>query len=308
MATRRASAPPSSAADGGGTRPSQAPLRRPAAGWAHERLHRAPHHPLGRPCGRRRPHRRWDPRHVAYGQRRRGAARPSAAQLLVDLRGASGQSLSGTVVQTSNLGLPQIPGLTGQGSGSPASTSGGASLTSVVSGTHTWRVWGGGPDTVAGRPGEWLRRVRRHPQRRRRLGVVERREVGGAPHASRRRTPAARALGVATDLPTTPEEAAAKALAAIDPSTAVTTAGTAVVAGRQAYELVLDPDRHHALAQVRIAVDAEKHVPLRVQVYDQGGQPGGRGRIHLRRLRRPRRPSVRVHPARRDDGHRGNAS
>jgi hypothetical protein len=71
-----------------------------------------------------------------------------------------------------------------------------------------------------------------------------------------------------TDLPKTPDEAAQKALAAIDPTTQVTTAGTAVVAGRQAYELVLSPrTKDTRVAQVRIAVDAEKYVPLRVQVY-----------------------------------------
>jgi hypothetical protein len=71
-----------------------------------------------------------------------------------------------------------------------------------------------------------------------------------------------------TDLPKTPDEAARQALAAIDPTTEVTTAGTAVVAGRQAYELVLDPrSTATRVAQVRIAVDADTHIPLRVQVY-----------------------------------------
>ncbi len=71
-----------------------------------------------------------------------------------------------------------------------------------------------------------------------------------------------------TDLPKTPDEAAQKALAAIDPTTQVTTAGTAVVAGRQAYELVLQPrTKDTRVAQVRIAVDAKMQVPLRVQVY-----------------------------------------
>ena len=40
------------------------------------------------------------------------------------------------------------------------------------------------------------------------------------------------------------------------PTTEVTTAGTAVVAGRQAYELVLNPGEATRVAQVRIAVDA----------------------------------------------------
>ena len=63
------------------------------------------------------------------------------AQLLADVRSAKVSSLSGTVVQTSDLGLPELPGLGGPGG--PASTS--SSLTSLISGTHTWRVWLDGP-------------------------------------------------------------------------------------------------------------------------------------------------------------------
>ncbi len=193
----------------------------------------------------------------------------SAVQLFADVQGATGTSLSGTVVQTSNLGLPEIPGLTGQGSGSPASTSGGASLTSVVSGTHTWRVWSGGPtqSRVALVSGSGESDVIRNGAD---VWVWSSAEKSAVHH-----TLSAKDAGAATtpsssptDLPTTPEQAAAKALAALDPSTAVTTAGTAVVAGRQVYELVLDPRTDATrVAQVRIAVDAEKHVPLRVQVY-----------------------------------------
>ena len=42
-------------------------------------------------------------------------------------------------------------------------------------------------------------------------------------------------------LPKTPQEAAQLALAAIDPTTSVTTSGASVVAGRDAYDLVLKP-------------------------------------------------------------------
>ena len=39
----------------------------------------------------------------------------TAAQLLADVRSANVSSLSGTVVQTSDLGLPEIPGLGSSG-------------------------------------------------------------------------------------------------------------------------------------------------------------------------------------------------
>jgi outer membrane lipoprotein-sorting protein len=192
----------------------------------------------------------------------------SAAQLLADVRGSVGQSLSGTVVQTADLGLPQIPGLGGRGSGSPAATGGGASLTSVISGTHTWRVWAGGPtrSRVALVSGAGESDVIRNGSD---VWVWSSAEKTAVHHTLTAKDAAAGApSGSPTDLPKTPAEAADKALAAIDPSTSVTTAGTAVVAGRQAYELVLDPRTDGTrVAQVRIAVDAEKHVPLRVQVY-----------------------------------------
>ena len=69
----------------------------------------------------------------------------------------------------------------------------------------------------------------------------------------------------------TPQQAADAALAAIDPSTNVTTDGTATVAGRAAYELVLTPkDDRSLVGEVRIAIDGEQHIPLRVQVTAKG--------------------------------------
>jgi outer membrane lipoprotein-sorting protein len=193
----------------------------------------------------------------------------TAAQLLADVQQSSTHQLSGTVVQTANLGLPDLPGLTGQASGSPAAKGGAANLTSIASGTHTWRVWLGGPAqarvALVGGSGEsdvirngndvWVWSSADKSAVHQTLSAKDAAKAG-SPSPS------------PTDLPKTPDEAAQKALAAIDPTTQVTTAGTAVVAGRPAYELVLQPrTKDTRVAQVRIAVDADKHVPLRVQVY-----------------------------------------
>lgn len=193
----------------------------------------------------------------------------TAAQLLVDVQQSATRQLSGTVVQTANLGLPDLAGLTGQVTGGPVSKGGAANLTSVVSGTHTWRVWLGGPTqarvALVGGSGEsdvirngndvWVWSSADKSAVHRTLTAKDQTKAG-TPQLS------------PTDLPKTPDEAAQQALSAIDPTTHVTTAGTAVVAGRQAYELVLQPrTKDTRVAQVRIAVDAEKHVPLRVQVY-----------------------------------------
>ena len=197
-----------------------------------------------------------------------GLPHRTAAQLLVDVRTATERSLSGTVVQTANLGLPQIPGLSGQASGGAFAPSGGADLVSALAGTHTWRVWADGPtkvrvalvagsgesDIIRNGSDVWVWSSQAKSATHHTL------DAKSAPNGTPPMSP--------TDLPKTPDEAARQVLAAIDPTTEVTTAGTAVVAGRQTYELVLDPrSTSTRVAQVRIAVDADTHIPLRVQVY-----------------------------------------
>ena len=68
-----------------------------------------------------------------------------------------------------------------------------------------------------------------------------------------------------------PQAAAEKALAAIDPTTAVTVDRTARVAGRAAYQLQLSPkDTRSLIGSVQIAIDAATSVPLRVQIFAAG--------------------------------------
>jgi outer membrane lipoprotein-sorting protein len=184
----------------------------------------------------------------------------TASQLLVDVQKARLSGLSGTVVQTSNLGLPDLPGMGGSGPGG-----GSSSLTSMISGTHTWRVWYAGAHqarvALLGSLGEsdvirngrdvWVWSSRDKTATHTVLAQ------GGAPEAAK-----------PTQLPVSPQAAADQALAALEPSTSVTTSATTSVAGRDAYELVLRPKSTTTLvSQVRIAVDATEHIPLRVQVY-----------------------------------------
>ncbi|GAA5150701.1 MULTISPECIES: LolA family protein [Amycolatopsis] len=69
-----------------------------------------------------------------------------------------------------------------------------------------------------------------------------------------------------------PAAAATQLLAKVRESSTVTVEGTARVAGRAAYELVLTPKptEHTVLREVRVAVDAEKRVPLRLAVMTYG--------------------------------------
>jgi outer membrane lipoprotein-sorting protein len=190
----------------------------------------------------------------------------TAGQLLVALQGAQVDGLSGTVVQDSNLGLPQLPQL-GSGSG------GTSSLTSLLTGSHTLRVWYAGQDK----------------QRVALLGLLGETDVvrngtdawlwaSDSNSATHYKIPAGRAGKAEADkLPAgvTPQQAADAALTALDPTTEVSTSSTTSVAGRSAYELVLAPKDTRALVgQVRLAIDSKTSVPLRVQVF---GRNSGNG-------------------------------
>jgi outer membrane lipoprotein-sorting protein len=191
----------------------------------------------------------------------------TAAQLLADVQGARVDGLSGTVVQDSDLGLPALP-TAGPGSRGPAS------LASLLTGSHTLRVWYAG-DTkqrlaLLGSLGE------SDLVRNGKDAWVWQSEGNSATHYT---LPAAVAGGKRTEpsLPAgvTPQQAAEQALAAIDPTTAVTTDGTRQVAGRDAYELVLAPkDDRSLIGQVRLAVDAATSIPLRVQVFGRTSSDG----------------------------------
>ncbi|MEU8228452.1 hypothetical protein AB0C12_02495 [Actinoplanes sp. NPDC048967] len=187
----------------------------------------------------------------------------SAAQLLVDVQNAKVDGFSGTVVQTADLGLPSLPGVT--------SGAGSSEIMNLVAGSNTARVWYAGEDkarlALMGTLGEtdvirngsdvWMWRSTDSSATHFKLPADKAGAAG----------PKALPSGV----PSTPQEAADAALAAIDPTTAVTTTGAAKVAGRDAYELVLTPrDTASLVGQVRLAIDADKHIPLGVDVYAKG--------------------------------------
>jgi outer membrane lipoprotein-sorting protein len=181
----------------------------------------------------------------------------SAAQLLADVQTAKVDGFSGTVVESADLGLPNLSALTGGSSD--------ADISKLITGSNTAKVWYAG-DTKArvallGTLGEtdvirngtdvWMWSSRDNTAEHIRIPADAK-----TPHAA----PA--------DLPATPQEAADRALAAISPTTSVTTTGSAKVAGRDAYELVLAPkDAAALIGQVRLAIDAKTHIPLRVDVY-----------------------------------------
>jgi outer membrane lipoprotein-sorting protein len=69
----------------------------------------------------------------------------------------------------------------------------------------------------------------------------------------------------------TPQDLAERLLSFVEPTTEVTVGRAEEVAGRAAYELVLEPDDEDTLVEeVRLAIDGETSVPLRVQAFGVG--------------------------------------
>ncbi len=206
----------------------------------------------------------------------------TAAELLADLQRSRLDQLSGTVVQTADLGLPSIPGMSG---GSGMGGAGAAELSSILSGSHTWKVWYGGQDrqrlALIGTLGEsdiihngkdvWVWSSKAQTATHIAMDPAEMaaaKTAAAASGAARTAGPLMTARPTGAGLPATPEEAAQAALAAIDPTTRAEVGPAVVVAGRTAYELVLTPkDSATLVAQVRLAIDGERRLPLRVQVF-----------------------------------------
>jgi outer membrane lipoprotein-sorting protein len=182
----------------------------------------------------------------------------TAEELLVALAEPTTTTVSGTVATVADLGLPSLPmGMAPQGG-----------PMALAAGEQTVRVWSDGPT-------------------RQRVALVEPSgettvvrngttawvwsSGSAAAHRYELPDPAAREapqLPPGTTLPSTPAEAAAMALQAIDPTTEVSTSGLASVAGRDAYELLLQPrDEQTLVERVAIAIDGQTNVPLRVRVY-----------------------------------------
>jgi len=186
----------------------------------------------------------------------------SAEQLLASVQTARPDGFSGTVEMRADLGLPELPGFGGEG--------GALDINTLLAGSHTLKVWYSSPDSMRlaliGRVSEssiitngkdlWTWSSSDH-------AVTHSVRPDSGREAKRPIDSGALAV--------TPEQAAARVLGALGPSTSVTTDSTARVAGRPVYELVLAPkDTDSLVGQVRIAIDSAQSVPMRVQVIARG--------------------------------------
>jgi outer membrane lipoprotein-sorting protein len=194
---------------------------------------------------------------ISVAQASPGLPPRTPAQLLAQIADSVTPPLTGTVVETTSLGLPSLPG-----------TADPTSIASLLTGSHTVRVWYASPrhfrlavpeplsetDVIADGNTAWLWQSTANTVTEFSLPV----------HAQAPMTQP-------TSAPLTPQQAAQQVLAAVGQTTTVSVDSNATVAGQAAYELVLAPrDSRSLVGQVQIAVDGRNGVPLRLQVFARG--------------------------------------
>ncbi|MGI5377426.1 LolA family protein [Streptomyces sp. CA-251387] len=199
----------------------------------------------------------------------------TAQQLIEKIAQSDVQQMSGTFKITTDLGLPDLGGLEsslasgamGSGSGDGSSADPTAKLTELASGTHTLRVAADGPD-------------------RQKLSLLENaaeyslihngKDVWGYDSKSNEvfhgTAEEARGGQEKEDVPATPKDFAEEALKAVDDTTSVTVDGTAQVAGRDAYRLLIKPKQSGTtVGAITVAVDAKTGMPLKFTLTPSSG-------------------------------------
>ncbi|MFD3996330.1 outer membrane lipoprotein carrier protein LolA [Streptomyces sp. NPDC058583] len=205
----------------------------------------------------------------------------TAQQLIEKIAASDTQTLSGTFRISTDLGLP-LEGLTsglgglaggmGGGAGSGSSADPSERLTQLVSGSHTLRVAADGPE-------------------RQKLTLLDGSDEYSLIHNGddvwaydskskevfHEKAPAGAGTAAPEEkeLPGTPKQLADEVLKAAGDTTSITVDGTAKVAGRDAYQLVIKPKQSGSTVEsVKIAVDAANGTPLKFTLASvEGGKP-----------------------------------
>ncbi len=198
----------------------------------------------------------------------------TAAQLLAEVAQGTGKPFgpfTATVQETSNLGLPQLPQVA-QPNGTAGLTSGSQSITIWYRDPRHIRVaepvQAGESDLRLDGRTLWLWSSKTQTATRIELPA----HFSGLPgHAASGPAPKVSAQPGASPTTLTPEAAANQVLKAVGPSTVVAVQSNVDVAGRAAYQLELAPRSSKSLvADVLIAIDASRHIALRVEVFGRG--------------------------------------
>ncbi|MDX3548616.1 DUF2092 domain-containing protein [Streptomyces europaeiscabiei] len=206
----------------------------------------------------------------------------SAQELIEKIAASDVQQVSGTVKITTDLGLPDLGGLVGGlASQAPSGGDGGsaadpsAKLLELATGTHTLRVATDGPDkqklsllddaaeysVIHNGDDLWAYDSASNE-------VYHAKDAGeGKDQRAGKDVP-----GTAEDVPATPQKLAEEALKAVDDTTSVTVDGTAQVAGRDAYKLVIKPKQSGStVGAISIAVDSKTGLPLKFTLTPASG-------------------------------------
>ncbi|MFH8989162.1 outer membrane lipoprotein carrier protein LolA [Streptomyces sp. NPDC017940] len=215
----------------------------------------------------------------------------TAQELIEKIAASDTQQLSGTVKISTDLGLPSFAsGMTGSfapgaggagggdedggdGKGSAADPS--AKLMELATGTHTLRVAADGPDRqklsilddaaeyslIHNGDDVWAYDSASNEAYHSKDGGKAGEGAGG--HGGK---------DLPKRVPATPEDFAEQALKAVDKSTSVKVDGSAQVAGRDAYRLVIEPKAAGStVGRITVAVDAKTGTPLKFTLSPAGG-------------------------------------
>jgi outer membrane lipoprotein-sorting protein len=165
------------------------------------------------------------------------------------------------MVETTNLGLPQLP-----------QVGNATSLSSMLTGSHTMKIYY-----------QDARQFRvAIPQPESEIDLVRNGATAWVWNSTENsvtkfnlpandKGKAARLKSGLPSTPLTPQQAANEVLKAVGKTTVVSVEANVMVAGEPSYQLVLAPkDDRSLIGQVTIAIDAKYNVPLRVQVFAKG--------------------------------------
>ncbi|MBO0804907.1 MAG: DUF2092 domain-containing protein [Nocardiopsaceae bacterium] len=196
------------------------------------------------------------------------------AQLLADVAAKhSVPPMTGTVVETTSLGLPQLPD-----TGDPTS------ISSLLTGSHTVKVyWENAKhfrfaipqslsetDLIRNGNTAWLWDSSSNTVTKFPLPADNSKNMAKAKSAAAKASARAKAAGM-PQTPMTPQQAAQKVLQAVGKTTTVSTQSNVDVAGEAAYQLSLAPKSPEStIGSIQIAIDSKTGVPLRLQVFPKG--------------------------------------
>ncbi|PSM38828.1 DUF2092 domain-containing protein [Streptomyces dioscori] len=207
----------------------------------------------------------------------------SAQQLIEKIAASDVQQLSGTVKISTDLGLPDLGGLesslggaaTGGGRGGSGSSADPSSkLMELASGTHTLRVASDGEDkqklSLLDKAAEYSVIHNGDEVWAYDSASNEAYHVKDAAASSDSAEKGKK--GRSEDVPATPKELAEEALKASDDTTSVTVDGTARIAGRDAYKLLIKPkESGSTVGAISVAVDAKTGLPLKFTLTPASG-------------------------------------